>query len=168
MMTAEAVVAPRIAVELQHARGLPRVGVTRGDATAWVEAALAESGLTPESPVGVTLRFVDEAESAALNERYRGRPAPTNVLAFDGPGAVGEPGTELGDLVLCVPVVMAEAAAQRKTFAAHLAHMVIHGTLHLLGQDHRNDAEARDMEAREVRALDALGVADPYLDAADD
>jgi probable rRNA maturation factor len=112
----------------------------------------------------VTIRIVDEAESAMLNERYRGRNGPTNVLAFPAGDTVmsGDEAAPLGDIVICAPVVAKEAAEQGKPLQAHWAHIVMHGCLHLVGYDHAADAEARRMEQRERALLAELGIADPY------
>jgi probable rRNA maturation factor len=107
----------------------------------------------------VTVRFTDAREGRALNARYRRRDYATNVLTF----VYDDVEPLAGDLVLCVPVVRREAREQGKTFRAHLAHLVVHGMLHLQGFDHERAADARRMEAREVRVLTALGFADPYL-----
>jgi probable rRNA maturation factor len=129
----------------------------------------------------LVVRIVDEAESAALNERWLGKQGPTNVLAFPAgdpqrpgrpmapgrrkarglPAAPGEP-IALGDLAICAAVVAREAAEQGKAPKAHWAHMVIHGCLHLCGYDHMNAAEAKAMETRERELLAGLGIADPY------
>ncbi|MFP5356990.1 MAG: rRNA maturation RNase YbeY [Gammaproteobacteria bacterium] len=106
----------------------------------------------------LTLRITDEAESRALNHRYRGRDYATNVLSFP----YQEPGM-LGDLVLCAPVVAREAKAQGKPLRAHWAHLVIHGCLHLLGYDHEQSQAAEKMEKLEIRILRNLGFANPYL-----
>jgi probable rRNA maturation factor len=119
----------------------------------WVRAALPAAG-----NAALTLRVVGRAEGRALNRRYRGRDYATNVLSF--PYATAP--RLAGDLVLCAPVIAAEARAQGKSFAAHLAHLVVHGTLHLQGQDHLRRADAERMEARERRILARLGFADPY------
>jgi probable rRNA maturation factor len=129
-----------------------RVVLPRGAAiNRWVRAA------TGRATGAVTVRLTGRAESARLNLQYRGKPAATNVLAFPA-GVRGE----LGDLVICLPVVRREAAAQGKTAREHLAHLVVHGTLHLLGHDHERPASARRMECREVRILAGLGIPDPY------
>jgi probable rRNA maturation factor len=108
----------------------------------------------------VTLRIVDGREARALNRRYRHRDRATNVLTF-----VYDDGASLtGDIVLCAPVVCKEARAQRKSLAAHYAHLVIHGMLHLQGYDHERDDDAARMEAREVALLRDLGYGDPYAD----
>jgi probable rRNA maturation factor len=108
------------------------------------------------------IRVVDSRESRALNGRWRGRDKPTNVLSF--PASPDLRGRELGDLVVCAPVVAREAREQGKRLAAHWAHMVVHGTLHLLGYDHARAADAKRMEGRERALLARLGFADPYGD----
>ena len=124
----------------------------------WAEAALAGRS----EGARMTVRVVDEAEGAMLNERYRGRPGATNVLAFafDAPEA---PSVRiLGDVVVCAPVAAREARAHAKRADAHWAHLVIHGTLHLLGFDHDAPDAAREMETLEREILDGLGYPDPY------
>ena len=124
---------------------------------AWVEAALQQDYTALEQ----TIRVVDEAEGRELNRRYRGKDAATNVLAFAFEGA--ELGyTCLGDLVICAPLVAAEAAEQGKPAEAHWAHLVVHGMLHLQGFDHNDDAEAARMEQLETQILGILGYTNPY------
>ncbi len=127
-------------------------------------AAIAASPAQPGA-CAVNIRVVDREESSRLNERFRSVASPTNVLAFPA-GNMARPDAdavpELGDLAICLPVVQAEAKEQSKELQAHVAHMVIHGTLHLLGHDHTDDAEAEDMESLERAAMEALGFADPY------
>ena len=106
------------------------------------------------------IRVVGEPESRDLNQRWRGRAKPTNVLSFPAAPELG--GRQVGDLVVCAPVVAREAREQGKALAAHWAHMIVHGTLHLLGFDHGRAADAKRMEARERRLLASIGVADPY------
>lgn len=107
------------------------------------------------------IRIVDEVESAELNERYRGKPGPTNVLSF--PCEADVPGdAPLGDLAICAPLAAAEAEAQGKTPEAHWSHLVVHGVLHLLGFDHIGDHDAGTMEAEERAILARLGYPDPY------
>lgn len=125
----------------------------------WVSAALASRHKDAE----LTVRIVDEAESAELNMTYRRVQGPTNVLSFP---FVAPPGVELpllGDIIICAPVVQQEALAQHKTALAHWAHMTVHGCLHLLGHDHVQPEEAECMENLESRILAGLGFADPYL-----
>jgi probable rRNA maturation factor len=127
----------------------------------WVEAAL--KGARRRKATQVAIRIVDADEGQALNRQYRGRDYATNVLSFP---ADFPPGVELpliGDLVICAPVVAREAAEQGKKPSEHWAHMTVHGTLHLLGYDHIEDAEAEAMEALETRILAGLGISDPYL-----
>jgi probable rRNA maturation factor len=130
----------------------------------WVEAALEKEN----HGVELVIRLVDEAESAELNEAYRGKSGPTNVLSFpfDMPPEVEETRL-LGDLVICAPVVRREAVEQGKTEPAHWAHLVVHGTLHLQGYDHQSEAGAAEMEGLERRILARLGYPDPYHEEAD-
>lgn len=128
----------------------------------WAAAALERSA-------AVTLRFVDEAEGHRLNRDFRGKDYATNVLTFtydDADVSGGEAARLSGDIVLCTPVVSAEAQDQGKPLEAHFAHLVIHGMLHLQGYDHERDDEARAMETRETEILAKLGYADPYAAAA--
>ena len=131
---------------------------------AWATAAL--NGRTPFDTPELTIRRVGNDESQSLNYQYRGKDKPTNVLSFPFEIPVGVPLQLLGDLVICIPVVAAEAEEQGKTAEAHWAHMVIHGCLHLLGYDHINDEEAEEMEGLERLILAELGYSDPYLDEA--
>ncbi|WP_226702332.1 rRNA maturation RNase YbeY [Microbulbifer elongatus] len=128
------------------------------DLALWASAAVGEHRAEAE----ISLRIVDEDESQALNSQYRGKDKPTNVLSFpaDIPPELGLP--LLGDLVICAQVVAREAEQQHKALSAHWAHMVVHGTLHLLGYDHIEDDEAEIMESLETRILAGLGIDDPY------
>jgi len=108
------------------------------------------------------IRIVDAAEGRRLNREYRGRDRPTNVLSFGADGLPAGARGFLGDLAICAPVVAREAGEQGKDLRAHWAHMVVHGTLHLLGFDHERRADAARMEAREREVLAALGFGDPY------
>ncbi|SEP07270.1 rRNA maturation RNase YbeY [Aquisalimonas asiatica] len=133
--------------------------------TRWVEAALAGRRDAAE----VVVRVAGEEEARALNRDYRGRDYATNVLSFPfeaPPGFDDLP--ELGDLVICAEVVAREAAEQDKPVQNHWAHLVIHGTLHLLGYDHIEEAEAAVMEGLERDILAALGIPDPYRGEAAD
>lgn len=124
----------------------------------------ATAAVQPKSDeVEMTVRIVDEAESHALNLNYRGKDRPTNVLSFpfECPDEVELP--LLGDLVICRQVVEREAQEQDKPVMAHWAHMVVHGSLHLLGYDHIEDDEAEEMESLETQIMTGLGFADPYL-----
>lgn len=108
------------------------------------------------------IRVVGSLESRALNARWRGKIGPTNVLSFPASPQLG--GREIGDIVVCAPVVAREAREQGKSLAAHWAHMIVHGTLHLLGFDHARARDAKRMERRERALLARIGVADPYGD----
>ena len=124
----------------------------------------ATAAVQPQSDeVEMTVRIVDEAESHALNLNYRGKDRPTNVLSFpfECPDEVELP--LLGDLVICRQVVEREAQEQDKPLMAHWAHMVVHGSLHLLGYDHIEDDEAEEMESLETQIMTGLGFVDPYL-----
>ncbi|WP_432697602.1 rRNA maturation RNase YbeY [Marinobacterium sp. YM272] len=110
----------------------------------------------------VCVRIVTPEESQTLNREYRGKDKPTNVLSFPFDVPPGIPMDLLGDLAICADVVEQEAEEQGKSLEDHWAHMVIHGTLHLLGFDHINDDEAEEMEALERELLARLGIADPY------
>ena len=125
---------------------------------AWVDAALAGRRIDWE----LAIRLVDEPEGRTLNHDYRGLDAATNVLSFpvDLPEGVDLP--LLGDLVMCAPVVVREAAEQGKPETAHWAHLTVHGVLHLLGFDHATSVEADVMEGEEQRVMAQLGFSDPY------
>jgi probable rRNA maturation factor len=125
----------------------------------WVNAALNNNTDNAE----LTIRVVDEEEGTALNETWRDGNGPTNVLSFPTEGLDEiEPGL-LGDIVICAPVVQKEALEQEKNQESHWAHMVIHGTLHLIGYDHNNDKEADEMESLEINILKDLGYTNPYI-----
>ena len=111
---------------------------------------------------GVCIRIVGAAASRSLNAGYRGKDKPTNVLSFPAAPVERELGGSLGDLVICAPVVAAEARDQRKARAEHWAHMVVHGMLHLHGYDHETARQARVMEGLEVEILRGFGYQDPY------
>jgi len=145
----------RLLVERASRRPAP----SRAALARWARAALAD--LRRASAV-LGVRIVNEAESAALNARYRGRAGATNVLAFPYQAPPGTRSDLLGDLVICAPVVNREARAQGKSAAAHWAHMIVHGIMHLRGYDHRTDAEAAVMERREPAVLRRLGFPNPY------
>ncbi len=125
----------------------------------WLEAAI----LPFQAEAEVTVRIVGSSESQQLNHDYRGKDKPTNVLSFPFQCPPGIELPLLGDLVICAPVVAAEAAEQHKSLHAHWAHMVVHGSLHLLGFDHINDDDAAQMEAEEITILQQLGFTNPYL-----
>lgn len=107
----------------------------------------------------VTIRLVDEIEGRALNKMYRGKDYATNVLTFP----LTEEPHLMGDIIICAPVVAAEALAQNKPLVAHYAHLTVHGILHLHGYDHEIEAQAELMEGLETAIVRKLGYADPYL-----
>jgi len=119
----------------------------------------------PAAKAGYTvcIRVVGKAESHRLDLQFRGKDRPTNVLSFPASAAERAESGALGDLVICAPVVSREAREQGKPLGAHWAHMVVHGTLHLLGYDHELARAARRMESLEVEILRGLGFHDPYL-----
>lgn len=136
-------------------RGLPSINSLRR----YARAAL--TGVRRRA-VSVDMHLVGRRESAQLNARYRGKQGPTNVLSFPFDPPQGARSTLLGDIVVCAPVVQREAHAQGKREAAHWAHMVVHGIMHLRGYDHQTDQDAAVMERREARILKSLGFPDPY------
>ncbi|MGB1581540.1 MAG: rRNA maturation RNase YbeY [Nevskiales bacterium] len=131
----------------------------------WLTMAFAHM----QQPGEVAICIVDEAESAELNKRFRGKVGPTNVLSFPSvaeedlpPELATELNAELGDLIICAAVVEREASEQDKALEAHWAHMLVHGYLHLLGFDHIDPAQAELMEAQEIEILQKMGYPDPY------
>lgn len=135
----------------------------RADLAAWASEALGRRAANAE----LSVRLVGRAEGRRLNARYRGKDYATNVLSFPAAGfaaaANDESAQPLGDLVICPPVLRAEALEQRKTLRAHWAHLVVHGALHLIGYDHERMADARRMERREITVLRRLGFTNPYV-----
>jgi len=127
----------------------------------WISAALKSDELIEAE---VSVYIVDEAEGQALNLQYRGKDKPTNILSFpaDIPEEVGVP--LLGDLVVCAPVVAREAEEQGKSLDAHWAHMLVHGTLHLLGYDHLEDDTADAMESLETHLITKMNFPAPYAE----
>ena len=153
-----------ITLDLQiasNATNLP----TEAQFMAWVNAAIA--GRTYKTDL--TIRIVDEAEGAELNLKYRNKQGATNVLSFPEDDAL-DPEFDfplLGDIVICAPIVAKEAAANGKDLSAHWAHIVVHGTLHLLGFDHINKQEAIEMETLETALLLQFNYPPPYGDLTD-
>ena len=136
-------------------------------------AAIAESAFPQlgqgQRPVELSVRLTGDEEVRALNSEWRGKDKPTNVLSFPmaeenelETAAQAGPELMLGDIILAKGVCAAEAADKGLPLESHAAHLMVHGTLHLLGYDHMDDDSAADMEAREIRALARLGIADPY------
>lgn len=157
-MVAEPLSEAAVQVRLGYAcgrRGIPGPASFRR----WVGTALEVAG---RSGGEVCIRIVDAAEGRRLNREYRGKDQPTNVLSFPAELPDGLDLPLLGDLVLCAPLVHHEAMRQGKRPIWHWAHLCIHGSLHLLGYDHQDEASAATMESLEIRALAGLGIADPY------
>jgi probable rRNA maturation factor len=145
---------PELSLAVQYPGGSAQAP-TRPQVRRWLRAAC-------EKPAEVTVRFVAEDEGRDLNRDYRGKDYATNVLSF--PYETGPDANRIsGDLVLCLPVLSAEAAQQGKSLEAHCAHLIVHGMLHLQGHDHETGQEDADrMEALEREILDTLGYPDPY------
>lgn len=158
---------PELALAVQTGSGVPACPVNRPRLRRWVLAAL-------QRDARITLRFVGTREGRALNREHRGRDYATNVLTFvyDAPpparalrgAGSGAPAQVEADIVVCLPVVRAEARAQRKSVDHHLAHLVVHGVLHAQGFDHEDEVEAEAMEALETAILRRFRIADPYAD----
>lgn len=125
----------------------------------WLEAALANFCDTAD----ITIRVVGASESATLNQSYRKKTGPTNILSFQDP-TPQQPNELAGDLVICADLVKQEAEHDKITVTNHWAHLVIHGCYHLLGYDHQTDSDALVMQALEIKALAKLNIANPYLD----
>ena len=143
---------PRLSLQIQHDAAAGPLPVDRPQLRRWAAAAL-------ERDAELVLRLVGEAEGRTLNRQFRSKDRPTNVLTFD---YRTEPVVQ-ADIVICMPVVRAEARAQRKPLARHLAHLVVHGVLHAHGHDHEASAAAAEaMEARETAILARFGIPDPY------
>ncbi|MGP1930614.1 MAG: rRNA maturation RNase YbeY [Arsenophonus sp. ET-YP4-MAG3] len=124
----------------------------------WLEAFLPQF----QSKSEITIRIIDIIESQYLNLRYRGKDKPTNVLSFPFESLKNIKSPLLGDIVICRQIIEKESLEQDKTLYAHLAHMVIHGCLHLLGYDHKNDFESKKMEITETKIMKKLGYPNPY------
>jgi probable rRNA maturation factor len=147
---------PDLSLSLQFADPRHRAVLPRHKVARFVRAAL-------ELPGEITVRIVGAEEGQRLNLDFRQKDYATNVLTFD---YSAEPVVS-ADLVLCAPVVEAEAVANNKDLLAHYAHLLVHGTLHAQGYDHEDDEEAAEcMEAREREIMAALGFADPYAESA--
>jgi probable rRNA maturation factor len=145
-----------LSVEMQ--RSVRTWAPPRTDIAAWASLALGRRASGRE--LGV--RVVGRTESRRLNARYRGRDKPTNVLSFPAAELPAGPEKPLGDLVICPEVLRSEARQQHKTLRAHWAHLVVHGTLHLVGYDHEHPKDAIRMERREIAVLRRLGFPNPY------
>jgi probable rRNA maturation factor len=136
---------------------------TADDIAIWVNRAIDAAGSS--SNMEVSVRVVDADEMQQLNSEFRDQDKPTNVLSFpagDLAGLPDEAERPLGDIVVCATVVADEAQQQGKTQSDHWAHMIVHGTLHLLGFDHESDSDAAKMESLEIHIMTDHGVANPY------
>ena len=142
---------PQVKLSVQIASELANLP-TKAQFKKWAKAALRVD-------TEVTIRIVDEAEGCALNSTYRGKDYATNVLTFP----LTETPHLMGDIIICAPVVVAEAAAQTKSIEAHFAHLTVHGVLHLHGYDHETEPQAELMESLEITILQKLGYANPYV-----
>jgi len=154
-------------VDLHVQRATISANIPADDAfNRWVEAVLEDK---PCQYV-LTVRVVDEAEARQYNREYRDKDYATNILSFPAVLPEGLPAeirqSELGDLLICAPVVTREAVMQARSVNDHWAHLTIHGVLHLLGYDHEETEEAAAMELLEIEILAKLGISDPYLDRA--
>ncbi|SQD80005.1 rRNA maturation RNase YbeY [Moritella yayanosii] len=146
-------------LDLQIATENEQLLPTEAQLATWLHAVVKRFQDSAE----VTIRIVDNAESQQLNNDYRGKDKPTNVLSFPFEVPEGIELDLLGDLIICKQVVEREAKEQQKPLTAHWAHMVLHGTLHLLGYDHIIDKEAEEMEGLETEIMLELEFEDPYI-----
>ncbi|MEL0609644.1 rRNA maturation RNase YbeY [Vibrio echinoideorum] len=140
---------------VENEQGLP----TKQDIQLWLDKTIPPFQENAE----LTVRIVDTKESHQLNHDYRGKDKPTNVLSFPFEAPLGMELDLLGDLIICRQVVEKEAEEQNKPLLAHWAHMVVHGSLHLLGYDHIEDDEAEEMESLETEIMQTMGFEDPYI-----
>ncbi len=146
-----------VTIELQNAA--PHANVpARSQFECWAQAIRSAE----DRPQEVAVRIVDEEEMTRLNQHYRHKAGPTNVLSFPAelPADIDLP--FLGDVVICAPVVIDQARQQGKPEQSHWAHMIVHGILHLQGYDHINEADARQMESLEIQIMQQLGFENPY------
>ena len=142
-------------IAVENEQGLP----TEQDIQLWLNKTISQFQESAE----LTVRIVDTEESHQLNHDYRGKDKPTNVLSFPFEAPPGMELDLLGDLIICRQVVEKEAKEQNKPLLAHWAHMVVHGSLHLLGYDHIEDDEAEEMESLETEIMQTMGFEDPYI-----
>ena len=142
-------------IAVENEQGLP----TEQDIQLWLNKTIPQFQENAE----LTVRIVDTQESHQLNHEYRGKDKPTNVLSFPFEAPRGIELDLLGDLIICRQVVEKEAEEQNKPLLAHWAHMVVHGSLHLLGYDHIEDDEAEEMESLETEIMQTMGFEDPYI-----
>lgn len=151
--------APELAVVVQNPFRFQKNIPTQALFRLWVGAVLESESASRK---GVCIRITNQRESALLNELYRAKKGPTNVLSFAHDVLPQVPDQSLGDLILCVPVILREAKEQHKQIKAHFAHLVVHGIFHLLGFDHDTPQKAEQMESKEIALLASLGFPNPY------
>jgi probable rRNA maturation factor len=157
----------KLEVEIErHGDAWREAAFNRGLIEQAARAAIRAAPPLPQGTYQVTLVLTDDAEMRALNRTWRGKDAATNVLSFPAHEKVKGPGL-LGDVAIAYETVSKEALAQHIAFDDHVAHLVVHGVLHLIGLDHIEEAEAERMEAIERTALASLGIADPYANDAE-
>ncbi len=157
----------KLSLSLQQDFQAPELVLKRAYLKKVVETALRHIGTQSNCEIGIAC--VDNDESHKLNLEYRKKDKPTNVLSFpsDIPDEMAKylDAFPIGDLVICIPVVLQEAIDQNKTPIEHFTHMLVHGTLHLMGYDHEtSDEDAEEMEALEIKILDKLGFENPYTE----
>lgn len=157
----------KLSLSLQQSFQSPELVLKRAYLKKIVETSLRHIDTQSDCEIGIAC--VDNAESHKLNLEYRGKDKPTNVLSFpsDLPDEMAQvlDSFPLGDLVICIPVVLLEAQEQNKAPLTHFTHMLVHGTLHLMGYDHEtSEADAEEMEALEIEILAKLGFDNPYLE----
>jgi probable rRNA maturation factor len=164
----QSVIAMSSIVHVELSLSCPRAGVpSKASFSQWAQAAFdAAKAKGFAADIGVSIKLVDDQQAREINAHYRHKDYATNVLSFPAERPPGMPKSYkadwLGDLVIASAVIAKEAAEQGKTVRAHFAHMCVHGVLHLLGFDHLVSAEAKRMEALEVKILAQLGFANPY------
>ena len=147
----------KLSLSIQHADRRMADVIARADIRRWVKAAQF-------APAELTIRFVGEDEGCALNRSYRGKDYATNVLTFayaDGEEVADDDPVQ-ADIVLCIDVLLKEAAERSIPVVQHAAHLIVHGVLHSQGYDHEEDDEAAEMEGLETEILAGLGMPDPY------
>jgi probable rRNA maturation factor len=147
----------KIKVDIQRATDAHDIPENR-QLRKWARTALSVYGKDAE----LTIRIVGKEEGTELNRKWRHAKGPTNVLSFSYDDNNRTTGGLLGDIIICAPVIRSEALEQKKSLASHCAHMVIHGTLHLIGYDHTKPEDAREMERLEISLLENLGYTNPY------
>lgn len=155
----------KVRIDLQFSDSLNPVKKTfpsKKQISAWVSSALTKQKNRPLAHAELSIRVVDEMESAEFNQHYRQKKSATNVLSFPAELPECVESALLGDLLICAPVLEQEAIQQNKTLDAHWAHIIIHGTLHLLGYDHIKVSDANIMENLEINILNTLNFPNPY------